>query len=187
MAVRKVLQATDPRGEAVLRSKSRKVRVFDHQLARLIDDMIETMHHYNGVGLAAPQVGQLQQVVVIELPPEEDEEDQDEPAMRLVMCNPEITWLSEEQVSGQEGCLSLLNWYGDVPRFEQVEVRYQTRRGKRRKMRTEGYLARAIQHELDHLQGVLFTDRIEDLSTLVRLTSEGAEPVLLAEVPSRLG
>ena len=192
MTVRPVLQATDPRGEAVLRRRSIKVKHFDQALARLVDDMVETMHACHGLGLAAPQVGVLQRVVVIELPPER-EEDQDEdaprrPGRRYVLCNPEITWESEERQTGEEGCLSLAGWYAEVPRAQAVEVRYQDLQGKRHKLRAEGLLARAVQHERDHLEGALFTDRAEDLSALVRLTPEGAEepvPLHLVPVPPR--
>jgi peptide deformylase len=181
MAIRKILQATEPRGEAILRRKSKKVRVFDKDLQRLVDDMVESMREYYGVGLAAPQVGVLQRVIVVELPPEKEDEGEDapeKPGQLFVMCNPEITDQSEEQVRAEEGCLSLAGLYGEVPRSETVEVRYQDLRGRRRRLYAEGYLARIFQHEIDHLEGVLFTDRVEDLSTLRRLTEEGMEPVV---------
>jgi peptide deformylase len=181
MAVRKVLQATEPRGEAILRRKSKKVRVFDKDLQRLVDDMIETMREYYGVGLAAPQVGVLRRVIVVELPPQQEGEEEDapeKPGQLFVMCNPEITEQSEEQVRGEEGCLSLAGLYGEVPRSDTVSVRYQDLQGRRRRLNAEGYLARIFQHEIDHLEGVLFTDRVEDLSTLRRLTEEGMEPVV---------
>ena len=185
MAVRKVLQATDPQGEAVLRRRSNKVKVFDPALQRLADDMIETMHAHNGVGLAAPQVGVLQRIVIVELSAEkgEDEDAPRRPGQRFIFCNPEITWQAEELQVGEEGCLSLAGWYAQVPRALGVEVRYQDLQGKRRKMRVEGYLARILQHELDHLEGILFTDQIEDLATLVRLTQDGEEPVPAGLVP----
>jgi peptide deformylase len=190
MAVREVLQATESHGEAVLRRRSIKVKSFDQALARLVDDMVETMHTYNGLGLAAPQVGVLQRVIVIEMPAEREEgetpteEAVRRPGRRYVLCNPEIGWMSDEQQIGDEGCLSLAGWYAQVPRAQTVEVRYQDLRGKRRKLHVEGLLARAVQHETDHLEGTLFTDRIEDLSTLTRLTPEGEEePVPLQLIP----
>lgn len=191
MAVRQVLQATDTHGEAVLRRRSIKIKSFDQALARLVDDMVETMHAYHGLGLAAPQVGVLQRVVVIEMLPERDEdEDEGEESsrragQRYILCNPEITWKSDERQVGEEGCLSLAGWYAQVPRAQEVEVRYQDLQGKRRKLRAEGLLARAVQHESDHLEGTLFTDRTEDLSTLTRLTADGEEePVPLYLVPA---
>jgi peptide deformylase len=188
MAVRKVLQATDPQGEAVLRRRSNKVKTFDHALQRLADDLLETMHAHNGVGLAAVQVGVLQRVIVVELPPEREENEEEgaprRPGQHFVLCNPEGTWLSEEEQVGEEGCLSLAGWYAEVPRAQEVEVRYQDLQGKRRKLRAEGYLARALQHEMDHLEGILFTDQIEDLSTLVRTTRAGEqEAIPLDQVP----
>ncbi len=191
MTIRKILQATDDRGESVLRRKSSKVRQFDESLERLVRDMFETLHSYRGVGLAAPQIGVLQRIVIAELPaPEPEEEEagagpQERPAPeQFVLCNPEITWRSEELQTGEEGCLSLLGWYAQVPRAQVVEIRYQDLQGHRRKILAEGYLARILQHECDHLEGALFSDRIEDLSTLVRVTEDGEEePVPLTEVP----
>jgi len=187
MAVRSVLQATEPQGEVVLRRKSNKVRAFDQALDHLVEDMVETMRGQHGVGLAAPQVGVLQRVVVAELPAEEEEGKEPKPGALFVLCNPEIRRGSDEEELGEEGCLSLSGWYGQVPRARAVEVRYQDRKGKRRKLRAEGYLARILQHEADHLEGVLFTDRVEDLSSLVRVTPEGEEPVRVEEVPAGRG
>jgi peptide deformylase len=168
-----------------------QVKHFDQDLKRLVDDMVETMHAYHGLGLAAPQVGVLQRVVVIEMPPEPKEEEPQtedapkQPGKRYVLCNPEITWKSDEQQVGEEGCLSLVGWYAQVPRAQTVEVRYQDLKGKRHRLRAEGLLARAVQHESDHLAGTLFTDRIEDLTTLTRLTPEGEEePVPLHQIPA---
>lgn len=177
MAVHRILQATDPRDEAVLRKKSSKVRRFDPALERLIADMIETMRAHRGVGLAAPQIGVLQRVIVAELPAEKpgQEETPRRSGTLFVLCNPEITSSSPEEQVGEEGCLSLAGWYGEVARAQAVEVRFQDRHGRRKKMRAEGYLARILQHELDHLEGILFTDRVTDLSTLVRPAEEGKE------------
>ncbi len=183
MAVKKVLQATEPRGRAILRRRSKRVRLFDQDLRRLVDDMLETMRANHGVGLAAPQVGVLQRVVVVELPAEKDgEEGEGRPPARFVLCNPAVTRHSEEQEVGEEGCLSLAGLYGDVPRFREVEVRYQDLQGRRKRLQAEGFLARVLQHELDHLEGVLFTDRVEDPTTLRLLTEEGERPIPLEEV-----
>jgi peptide deformylase len=194
MAVRRVLQATESRGEAVLRRHASKVKVFDADLQRLADDMFESMHAFGGVGLAAPQIGMLQRLIVIELPPvrpeSADEVSAEEaarprPGPRYTLCNPEFAWRSEELEVGEEGCLSLAGWYALVPRSHAVEVRYQDLHGRRRKLHAEGYLARVLQHEVDHLEGILFTDQVEDLTTLVRLNKEGEEePVPLEMVPA---
>lgn len=170
--VRKILQATEPRGEALLRKKASKVRTFDASLERLIDDMIDTMRAGQGVGLAAPQIGVLRRVVVVEVPLEAEK-----PPLLLALCNPEITERSDEVQVAEEGCLSLAGWYGLVARATAVEVRYQDASGRRHKLRAEGFLARVLQHEIDHLDGVLFTDRLEDPASLVRVTDEGEEPV----------
>lgn len=187
MAVRKVLQATEPHGEAVLRRRSNKVKVFDQALQHLVEDMFETLHASSGVGLAAPQVGVLQRLIVVEMPPEKGEGEEEDapprPGQRYTLCNPEFTWRSPEQQVGEEGCLSLAGWYAQVSRALGVEVRYQDPQGRRRKMRVEGFLARVLQHEVDHLEGILFTDKVEDLSTLVRFKDGQEEPVPLELVP----
>ena len=193
VAVRRVLQATESRGEAVLRRHATKIKVFDADLQRLVDDMFESMRAHSGVGLAAPQIGVLQRLIVIELPPErpknadeisEEEALKPRPGPRYILCNPELAWRSEEVEVGEEGCLSLAGWYALVPRALAVEVRYQDLQGRRRKLHAEGYLARVLQHEIDHLQGILFTDQVEDLSTLVRVNKDGEEePVPLEMVP----
>ncbi len=141
-------------------------------LKQLVNDMFETMHAANGVGLAAPQIGINQRLVVIYVPPELEEHEDGTvtelaPEEHYVLINPEIVKLSNEEVIRHEGCLSLPGWYGDVPRVTWVTVDYQDLDGKRRRLRkTGGLLGWAIQHEVDHLDGILFTERIRDLSTL---------------------
>lgn len=189
MTVRRILQATDPHGETVLRKRASKIKVFDADLRRLADDMLESMHAYDGVGLAAPQIGVLQRLVVVELPPVRPADaaagEAPRPGPRYILCNPEFSWISEEVALGEEGCLSLAGWYAQVPRAQAVEVRYQDLQGRRRKLRAEGFLARVLQHEIDHLQGVLFTDQVQDLTTLVRLNKDGEEePVPSEMVPA---
>lgn len=153
MAIRRILLADDP----ILRQKSRKVRDFGEALQVLIDDMVETLHVANGVGLAAPQLGVLERVIVIQLP--EDKEDPQSGKL-FALCNPEIA-RAEREEEGEEGCLCLPGYVGDVKRATSVTVRAQDRRGKKVRTKAEGLLARAFQHEIDHLDGILYIDRVE--------------------------
>ena len=175
MGVRHVLKIDNPAEKDTLKTKAVRVKQFDHRLQVLVQDMLDTMREYEGVGLAAPQIGVLQRVVVIETPPIEQEQADGstvevEPSRVFVMVNPEIIEASTERVTMLEGCLSLPGWYGEVPRPQQVSIKYQDERGKEHRIKhaeATGYLVgRIIQHEVDHLDGVLFTERIEDLSTL---------------------
>jgi len=166
MAIRPILQGNEP----VLRQKPRKVRDFGPSLQALIDDLVETMRAAPGIGLAAPQIGVPLRVAVIELPQmEEEDEDRDPYRGKLIaICNPEIvkSWGEEE---GQEGCLSLPEYVGEVKRAARVIVKARNRRGKKMRIRAEGLMARVLQHEIDHLHGDLFIDRVESLEKLHRL------------------
>jgi peptide deformylase len=140
------------------------VTKFDSDLQTLIDDMIETMRAAPGVGLAAPQVSVSQQLAVIEYAEEEDEEEGNEskppkPKKLFVIINPEIIRASEEMVAGVEGCLSIPGLVGEVERYESLQVKALNRHGRPVKIKAEGWLARIFQHEIDHLNGVLFPDR----------------------------
>ena len=146
MALRKIVTVGDP----ILTKVCRPVTKFDQKLAILIEDMIETMHDANGVGLAGPQVGILRRVVVV------DAGDED-----IELVNPEVVEVSEETQTGLEGCLSLPGKYGIVTRPEHVVIRAQDRNGKRFTFTATGYPARIVCHETDHLDGVLFTDKVE--------------------------
>lgn len=146
MALRNVVKLGDP----ILNKTSRKVEKFDERLGILIDDMIETMYKENGVGLAAVQVGMLKRVVVIDV---------GEGPMELV--NPEIT-LTEGEQREQEGCLSLPGKFGTTVRPMKVQVKAQDRNGKWQVFTGEGLKARAFCHELDHLDGILFTSHVVD-------------------------
>lgn len=157
MGLRTIVTLPDP----VLRRKARPVSGFDNQLQTLIEDMIETMRNAPGVGLAAPQVGIGERLIVIEYarPPEEGEE-QPAPKPKLyVMANPEIVKTSDEMVLGVEGCLSIPGLVGEVERFSMVQVKGLNRRGQPMKVKAEGWLARIFQHEIDHINGVVFPDR----------------------------
>jgi len=147
--------------EAVLRRKARTVTTFDKNLQTLVNDMIETMREAPGVGLAAPQVNVPERLIVVEYAEEDEEaEDQPEKPKKLfVLINPEIVKKSEEMLMGVEGCLSIPGLVGEVERHALVQVKGLNRHGKPMKVKAEGWLARIFQHEIDHLNGVLFTDR----------------------------
>jgi peptide deformylase len=154
MALREIVSLPDP----VLRRKARKVTGFGPELQTLIDDMVETMRQAPGVGLAAPQVGVPLRLIVIEYGEEEDE---DTPPKLYMLANPEITRFSEEVEVGTEGCLSIPGFIGDVERATGVTVKGYNRRGQPVRIKADGWLARIFQHEVDHLDGVLFIDRAE--------------------------
>jgi peptide deformylase len=153
MAIRKIITLPDP----VLRRKARPVTRYDAELQTLIEDMIDTMREAPGVGLAAPQVGVSDRVIVVEY--EENDEEENSPKKLYVLVNPEIKVTSEETEEGIEGCLSVPGWQGEVNRALAVTVKGQTRRGQPMKVKAKGWLARIFQHEIDHLDGVVFTDR----------------------------
>jgi peptide deformylase len=143
----------------VLRRKAHKVIAVDKDLQTLIEDMIETMRDAPGVGLAAPQVSQSIRLIVVEYSEgEEDEEAEQKPKKLYVMINPEIVEVSEEKVTGTEACLSVVGLAGEVERHEHIVVKGLNRFGRPTKIKAEGWLARIFQHEIDHLDGVLFTD-----------------------------
>lgn len=148
----------------VLRKKARPVTSFDADLQVLIDDMIETMREANGVGLAGPQVNQSLRLTVVETLPEYDDEGQAIEGSRelLVLVNPELVWKSKIMVEGIEGCLSIPGWVGEVLRHEDIRVRALDRQGKKIKMRLSDWTARIVQHEIDHLNGVLYIDRLTE-------------------------
>lgn len=181
MAVRHVYKIDNEEEKKVLKSKAIRVKQFDKSLQTLVQDMIDTMREHNGVGLAAPQIGVLRRVVVIEQPAIEAEQADGtlvevEPAKLFVMVNPEIVEASEERITMLEGCLSLPGWYGDIPRPDWVTIKYQDVHGKEHRLKkaeARGYrVGRIAQHEIDHVDGVLFTERIEDLSTLRDLSQD---------------
>jgi peptide deformylase len=153
MTFRNIVTLPDP----VLRRKARTVSRFDTELQTLIDDMIETLRDAPGVGLAAPQVGVSDRLIVVEYP--EDDEQEDAPKKLFIVVNPEIKETSAETEMGIEGCLSIPGLHGEVERALAVTVKGQTRHGQAVKIKAKGWLARIFQHEIDHLNGVVFTDR----------------------------
>ncbi|MGZ6315748.1 MAG: peptide deformylase [Anaerolineales bacterium] len=157
MGLRTIVTLPDP----FLRRKARPVSTFDKDLQTLIDDMIDTMREAPGVGLAAPQVGIAERLIVVEYaePPEDGDEEKEVKPKLYVMANPEIVKASEETELGVEGCLSIPGLVGEVERFSTIQVKGLNRRGQPMKVKAEGWLARIFQHEIDHVNGVVFPDR----------------------------
>lgn len=153
MALLPILTAPDPR----LKKKSLPVAAVDAGVRQLMDDMLETMYAAPGIGLAAPQVGALKRVIVLDIDREETK------TGPLFMANPEIVEASDEDVTYEEGCLSVPDHYSDVARPAAVRVRYLDRDGKKQELACEGLLATCVQHEIDHLDGILFIDHISSL------------------------
>ena len=154
MAVLEIIMVPDP----VLRAKAKKVSKVTPSVQKLLDDMTETMREAPGVGLAGPQVGALQRLIVVEVVKDEEYPEMQYGFFQLV--NPEIVRISKEIEEGTEGCLSIPGFTAEVERFAAVEVRALDRSGKAVKLRARGFLARVLQHEIDHLDGVLYLDRI---------------------------
>lgn len=173
MAIKDILTVEDRR----LRLKSKKVSHFGDSLQALVDDMFDTLKAAHGLGLAAPQIGVLQRVFVVEMPPEQDEEGVEvTPAQRYVLVNPKIVkaWGEAEL---EEGCLSVPGYQGLVRRATEVIIKGQDANGKKVRYRAHDLLAQAFQHELDHLDGILYLDRLEGPDKLWRLeVTEEAEP-----------
>ncbi len=158
MSIREIVTVPNP----VLRAKAKKVRSVTPDIQTLIDDMVETMREAPGVGLAAPQVGLGLQVIVVEYgEPSDDPEAEPRPPKLYAVVNPEITRQSKETLLGHEGCLSIPGYAGEVQRQEAVTVKGLDRHGHAFKLKAKGWLARIFQHEIDHLNGVLFTDRAD--------------------------
>lgn len=166
MAVLEIITEGDPR----LRQKASKVRKVDDGVRKLAADMMETVENTPfAIALAAPQVGVPRRVIVVNLPAEDPEEveegEEPEGPVRLMLANPEVI-RSTGQQTGIEGCLSIPGWIGEVKRAMHVTVRARDMEDKEVRIKASGFLARALQHEIDHLDGILFVDRIEDPDTL---------------------
>jgi len=153
MAKMKIYEIPEP----VLRQKAEKVAAVDASVRQTLSDMLETMYAGNGVGLAANQVGLLKRLVVI------DCAGQDEEPQPIKMVNPEIIAHSDNKILHNEGCLSLPKEYADIERWEEVTVCYIDENGQKREITTGGLLAIAMQHEIDHLDGILFIDYLSKL------------------------
>ncbi|WNB90453.1 peptide deformylase [Bacillus sp. NEB1478] len=146
MTIRKIVEYPNP----VLETKCEKVTTFDKKLKTLIKDMFDTMYDADGVGLAAPQIGIPKQIAVVDVGDDSDQ---------IVLINPEVLSATGTQ-TGPEGCLSFPGLFGDVERPLNVSVKAQNREGKEFTLKAEGFLARALLHEIDHLHGVLFTSKV---------------------------
>ena len=157
MALKEVIKLPHP----TLRRKAHKVVEFNADLQRLIEDMIETMREEPGVGLAAPQVNISQRLIVVEY--SEDDSIPNVKPKVFMLANPELIRVSDERVVGIEGCLSVPNLFGEVERSQSVTVCGQNRHGKNVTIKANGWLARIFQHEIDHLNGILFVDRTDTL------------------------
>jgi peptide deformylase len=155
--------------EPILRRKARKVTDFGEDLQVLVEDMVETMREAPGVGLAATQVAVPLRVIVVEYGSEENDE---VPPKLYAVINPEIVRFSQEKVTGTEGCLSIPGVAGDVERATAITVKGYNRQGRPLKIKASGWLARIFQHEVDHLDGVLFVDRAEKVWTVEGETTQ---------------
>ncbi|MGH7045205.1 MAG: peptide deformylase [Stellaceae bacterium] len=150
MALLPIITAPDPR----LKIKARPVPLVDDEVRQLMDDMLATMRQAIGIGLAAPQVGVAKRVIVVDVARD------GEPPQPMMLANPEILWRSSELMTGSEGCLSLPEHYAEVTRPEKIRLRYLDYQDEVREIDASGLLATCIQHEVDHLDGVLFVDHI---------------------------
>lgn len=166
MAVRPIVTLTSPNA-SVLRQRAKKIHRIDNSVRMLLDDLIDTVQAAHGAGLAAPQIGVPLRAIVTLV---EDE-------LRVVV-NPEIVEESDDEQEADEGCLSIPGWWGPVKRKTSVTVRGMGRTGKTTKIKAHGLEARAFQHEVDHLNGTLFIDRMEDRTKLFQVRSEEEEEEL---------
>ncbi len=153
MAVLPIIVAPDPR----LKIRARSVKTVDDKLRRLLDDMVDTMHDAPGIGLAAPQIGESIRAIVVDIAKD------GETSAPMKLVNPEITWASDEMQPWEEGCLSLPEHYAEVERPKEVKIRYLDENGTQKELHAKGLLSVCIQHEMDHLEGVLFVDHISAL------------------------
>ena len=159
MTVRPILTAPDPRLKAV----ATEIAKVDGEIRRLIDDMLETMYEADGIGLAAVQIGVAKRVIVMDI------DQKDGKKNPRVFVNPKILWASEELATFEEGCLSVPDIWEEVERPARIRAEYQDRDGKKQTLEADGLLADCLQHEIDHLDGVLFIDRLSRLKRSIAL------------------
>jgi peptide deformylase len=180
MATLSIITAPDPR----LKVKAKPVERVDADIRRLMDDMLETMYAAPGIGLAAPQVGAGKRVIVLDIARD------GETPQPLRMANPELLWVSDEDATYSEGCLSLPEQFADVARPAAIRVRYLDHENEVRELAAEGLLATCIQHEMDHLEGILFVDHISALKRsiilrkLLKARKSAPAPAAAASAPA---
>ena len=153
MALLPILTAPDPR----LKQKASRIEAVDDAIRQLMDDMLETMYQAPGIGLAAPQIGEGKRVIVVDIGKTEEDR------QPIRMANPEIVWASDDDNSYEEGCLSVPEHYAEVVRPRAIRVRYVDEQNEIREMDADGLLATVLQHEMDHLDGILFIDHLSSL------------------------
>lgn len=175
MALLPIIVAPDPR----LKGKATPVETVDATIRTLLDDMLETMYAAPGIGLAAPQIGVLKRVIVV------DAAEKNEPPAPLKMVNPEIVWSSSDLSSYEEGCLSVPEYYEDVVRPSRIRVSYLDETGARKDLEAADLLAVVLQHEIDHLNGTLFVDHLSSLkrNMILRKLTKSKKSGLYPEEP----
>lgn len=167
MARREILQINTPEGDAVLRARARKISRMDESTIAIARDMVETVQgDGGGVGLAAPQIGEPVRLIVVHIPP--GYIDDDDPGFQMALYNPQIVRRRGGKETDEEGCLSLRNWYGPVERDYAVTVRAYDMQDRELRIHAEGFLARVFQHEIEHLEGIMFTDHMENSEGMLR-------------------
>ena len=151
--------------DKILKQSCDPIERVDDDLRKLLDDMLETMYDAPGIGLAAPQVGILRRAITIDVSrrDEDDESDAPIPKNPIMMINPEIVWSSDEPSLYDEGCLSIPDYYAEIERPAEVIVKFLDRDGKENELKADGILATCVQHEIDHLDGILFIDYLSKL------------------------
>ncbi|MDQ6832232.1 MAG: peptide deformylase [Chloroflexota bacterium] len=165
MAKREILQINTPEGDAILRMRARKISRMDEETLQIARDMVETVIGV-GVGLAAPQIGIPLRLIVVDIPPDSIEED--DPGFQMALYNPRIVRRRGGKETDEEGCLSLRNMYGPVERDLSVVVRAYDMQDRQIQITADGFLARVLQHEIDHLEGIMFTDHMENAEAQLR-------------------
>ena len=168
MKILPIITLPDPR----LKKKSESIEIVNNEIKTLMDNMLHTMYKAPGIGLAAPQVGINKKIIVMDVSPrpelkgyqkEKNEKETKPKPNPLQMVNPEITWLSNEKKSGEEGCLSIPGVMDDITRSKECKVQYIDKNNESQKLKATGLLARCIQHEIDHINGVLFIDHLSKI------------------------
>ncbi len=178
MTIRKIL--TEP--NKILREKSLRVENVNKDIQQLMDDMLETLYAAPGIGLAAIQVGVAKRVIVMDINRDRDKEPKKNP---IYFVNPEIVWKSEDKFTYEEGCLSVPNQFAEIDRPKQCNVKYLDYNGQAQELKADGLLSICIQHEIDHLEGILFIDYLSKLKKemiikkLSKQTKESVERIVV--------